>query len=394
MSIPYMSPFQRQMDFGSAISAARTWLPNTGRFCVTARRGMPRIIWIPNLRPWAWIESARAWKPDGKRLGAGISRPYSSIANSALGRYPCGFASGSDHWISTTTYCHPCCFNLAAMYAALALTSASVTLVPYESQLFQPMGGVGAIGSAAEPASAPHRKRMPDLMMSTLPARCPLPRTALGRAHAPHTGEGKVEGHHVHVLRHGELEQAAARGRGGIGGQVEAVLPRGLLRVQGMYGRIAGIQQMLSVTRHQHRQMARRMTRRRNGAHSRHHLLVAADQLDLAQGSHTPAGNGLDRRLGLLGNAQVAEIDAGGGPEFPFALAEYVTGVREGRVAGAVDDVADVVRMRVRKDHGIDILRADPGPLQPRADRAGSARGLTGAGIDQDHLASGLADRL
>ena len=46
--------------------------------------------------------------------------------------------------------------------------------------------------------------------------------------------------------------------------------------------------------------------------------------------------------------------------------------------------------MRVCENHDIDILRADPGHLQPRADRAGGVRGLTCAGIEQDHVASGL----
>src|SRR6185295_8675896 len=46
--------------------------------------------------------------------------------------------------MSTTTYCQPWALSLAAMKSALALVCASVTVVPKQSQLFQPMGGVAA----------------------------------------------------------------------------------------------------------------------------------------------------------------------------------------------------------------------------------------------------------
>jgi hypothetical protein len=46
--------------------------------------------------------------------------------------------------MSTTTYRHPNLASFAAMASALALTSFSLTVGPNESQLFQPMGGVGA----------------------------------------------------------------------------------------------------------------------------------------------------------------------------------------------------------------------------------------------------------
>src|ERR1035437_2522118 len=44
--------------------------------------------------------------------------------------------------MSTTTYCQPKAFRFFAIQSALAFTCASFTVVPYESQLFQPIGGV------------------------------------------------------------------------------------------------------------------------------------------------------------------------------------------------------------------------------------------------------------
>src|SRR3954447_14084650 len=46
--------------------------------------------------------------------------------------------------MSTTMYCQPCCFRCAAIQAAFAFTWTSFTVVPYESQLFHPIGGVRA----------------------------------------------------------------------------------------------------------------------------------------------------------------------------------------------------------------------------------------------------------
>src|SRR5271155_5061183 len=50
--------------------------------------------------------------------------------------------------MSTTTYCQPKDFRCSANHWALALKSGSVIVVPKESQLFQPIGGVGARVSA------------------------------------------------------------------------------------------------------------------------------------------------------------------------------------------------------------------------------------------------------
>src|SRR5271156_1070309 len=91
------------------------------------------------------------------------------------GIYPWERALGWNHSISTTTYCQPNAASFAAMASALALTSFSFTVGPNESQLFQPMGGVGAnIVSAAiaEPnaprASKPHKRRGKDRFISTV----------------------------------------------------------------------------------------------------------------------------------------------------------------------------------------------------------------------------------
>src|SRR3954452_318803 len=45
-------------------------------------------------------------------------------------------------------YCHPYFAKCSAIQSALALTCCSRTAVPYESQLFQPIGGVGAMEGA------------------------------------------------------------------------------------------------------------------------------------------------------------------------------------------------------------------------------------------------------
>jgi hypothetical protein len=46
--------------------------------------------------------------------------------------------------MSTTTYFHPCGASFSAMTSACAFVFSSVTVVAKQSQLFQPMGGVGA----------------------------------------------------------------------------------------------------------------------------------------------------------------------------------------------------------------------------------------------------------
>src|SRR5271156_1333840 len=77
------------------------------------------------------------------------------------GIYPWERALGWNHSISTTTYCQPNAASLAAMLSALALTSSSFTVGPNESQLFQPMGGVGAnivSAAVAEPNAQRARK--------------------------------------------------------------------------------------------------------------------------------------------------------------------------------------------------------------------------------------------
>ena len=66
------------------------------------------------------------------------------MANTASLRYSWLLAPGSNHWASSTMYCQPWAFSLSAMNAAWALACSSVTVVARQSQLFQPMGGVGA----------------------------------------------------------------------------------------------------------------------------------------------------------------------------------------------------------------------------------------------------------
>src|SRR5262245_10737683 len=66
--------------------------------------------------------------------------------------------------MSTTMYCQPCCFRCLDMYSAFARTSDSSTVGPKQSQLFQPIGGVGAHfqnsgGLALSSASDEHTPR-------------------------------------------------------------------------------------------------------------------------------------------------------------------------------------------------------------------------------------------
>src|SRR6266702_283019 len=59
----------------------------------------------------------------------------------------------TNHSISITTYCHPYGLRCCANQSALALNCASLMVVPYPSQLFQPIGGVAArtlIGESEE----------------------------------------------------------------------------------------------------------------------------------------------------------------------------------------------------------------------------------------------------
>ena len=86
--MPTMCGFHSQALRGSAMSDARSSEPSTGVFAATARRGIPRITWIPSFRPSAWISSASGPNPApspalGKRTGSGITRPCSSITSGA-----------------------------------------------------------------------------------------------------------------------------------------------------------------------------------------------------------------------------------------------------------------------------------------------------------------------
>ena len=92
MSTPYMSGFHEQIERVSAIARAVVAVPSTGRSRSTASRGMPRIRWTPKRSPIARMRSASGRKPrppalDGKRFGAGSSRPLASIVGTGRALY-------------------------------------------------------------------------------------------------------------------------------------------------------------------------------------------------------------------------------------------------------------------------------------------------------------------
>src|ERR1700730_3178186 len=81
---------------------------------------------------------------EGKRLTSGEYHPCSSRPNCEFLEFPSAVGLVTNHSMSTTTYCQPNAFKWSANHFTLALNSDSETVVPYESQLFQPMGGVAA----------------------------------------------------------------------------------------------------------------------------------------------------------------------------------------------------------------------------------------------------------
>src|SRR5690349_2086171 len=114
---------------------------------------MPRMMCMPNFSPFACTQSASCLKPvflpscrdDGKRSGTGMNRPFPSsayLSSSGLGR-----SSGLTIYqpSSMTAYEYPDGFNFVAKTSALSRNCCSLMRNPYESQLFHPMGGVGAI---------------------------------------------------------------------------------------------------------------------------------------------------------------------------------------------------------------------------------------------------------
>src|SRR5438094_726741 len=58
--------------------------------------------------------------------------------------FPVGTGLVTNHSISMVTYFQPKGFKCFANHSALARNSFSLMVVPYPSQLFQPMGGVSA----------------------------------------------------------------------------------------------------------------------------------------------------------------------------------------------------------------------------------------------------------
>src|SRR3954470_9649983 len=107
---------------------------------------------MPNLRPWAWTQSASGLNPapfaaDGKRFAAGIRLPFASHtylrASTFSWKASCAYQPSS-----MTAYCQPYCLRPASTFA-LSRYWASSMVSPYASQLFQPSGGVGATDCAA-----------------------------------------------------------------------------------------------------------------------------------------------------------------------------------------------------------------------------------------------------
>src|SRR5450759_5790338 len=117
------------------------------------------------------------------------------------------------------------------------------------------MGGVAAMGSAAEAASAANSKTNPVFILSTLPARRPQPSTVLD-GNTADGWEREVKSHQVHVIGNGASHELAAGDQGAVGGQVETVLPGRLLQVERVDGGIAQVEQILALGGNQDGKMA------------------------------------------------------------------------------------------------------------------------------------------
>ena len=90
-----------------------------------------------------------------------------------------------------------------------------------------------------------------------------------------------MEGHHGHSFGDGAFQQAAPRGQRALGLQIEAVLPLGMLQVQGMDSGVAQIEQLASFRTQEQREVSRSVPGRGKGAHARDDLGFAIDQLYL-----------------------------------------------------------------------------------------------------------------
>src|SRR5436309_9460781 len=75
--------------------------------------------------------------------------------------------------MSTTMYFHPYFARCAAIQSALAFTFSSRTVVPYESQLFHPMGGADEDCARAKTVTRmSERKRRALIMLRIVSCRC------------------------------------------------------------------------------------------------------------------------------------------------------------------------------------------------------------------------------
>src|SRR3954468_18108203 len=90
-----------------------------------------------------------------------------------------------------------------------------------------------------------------------------------------------MESHQVHVAFDGALHQFTARFKRSPGGKIEAILPAGLLQVQGMYGGIAEIEQSLPLRFEQHGEMSGSVAGRGNHPHPWDDLAFIRNRLDL-----------------------------------------------------------------------------------------------------------------
>src|ERR1035438_3814084 len=95
----------------------------------------------------------------------------------------------------------------------------------------------------------------------------------------------------------------------------------------------------------------------------------------------------------IQGHAEMTQVGAGAGPEFPFQFGENISGVGESGAPAQVDGAADVVGVGVGEDHGVDILGADAGHLEARLDGAGSGGVFAGPGIHEHDMASGFDEQ-
>src|SRR5450759_5017672 len=255
------------------------------------------------------------------------------------------------------------------------------------------MGGVAAMGSAAEAASAANSKTNPVFILSTLPARRPQPSTVLD-GNTADGWEREVKSLQLHVIGNGAFHELAAGEDGAIGGQVESILPGRLLQVERVDGGIAQVEQLLAFGCDQHGKMAWSVAGRGNGDDAGHDLDLAVDGLDLvAQRAEAAARHGVEGLLGRVGHAERAQVGAGGGPEFPFQFGENIAGVGESGAPAQVDGAADVVGVGVGEDDGIDILWADTGPFEARLNGAVGAGIFASPGIDQHDMASGFDEQ-